>query len=188
MSVRPTLPNVLTGVRIVLIPVFVIAFLVPVWGPPAAALLFAVAGATDWADGYLARRLGQTSAFGAFLDPVADKLVVSVALVLLVSRDASLGMLIPACVIIGREIAISALREWLAGTAAHRRVAVSLLGKVKTASQFAALFLLLWAGGEPAGPLYLPGLVLLWAAMALTFVSMAFYLRLALRAAVPGPK
>lgn len=187
MSIQLTLPNLLTGFRITLIPVFVVVFLIPEWGPPASAVLFAIAGVTDWADGYLARRLGQVSAFGAFLDPVADKLVVSIALVLLVSQDDRLTMLIPACVIIGREIAISALREWLAGTASRRRLAVSWLGKVKTASQFVALVLLLWSSGNMLALPYLLGLVLLWVAMVLTFVSMAFYLRLVVRSSIPGP-
>ena len=188
MKIERTVPNFLTALRIALIPVFASVFFAAGWGPPAAAALFAVAAVTDWADGYLARRLGQQSAFGAFLDPVADKLIVCVALVLLVSRNGSLWLAAPACVIIGRELVISALREWLAGTRAHTRLAVSRLGKIKTVGQFLALLLLLWAGAAPAHPLYPWGLGLLLAAAALTLVSMAYYLALARRGPVPEPR
>ena len=133
-----TLPNILTWIRIAAIPLIIVLFYMPYhWSDPAAGLLFAAAGITDSLDGYLARRLGQTSRLGAFLDPVADKLVVAVALVLLLSKDvpAMLGLsadwrayallALTAIVIIGREIAISALREWMAEIGARRKVAVS---------------------------------------------------------------
>ncbi len=184
--IEPTIPNVLTGLRIALIPVFSVAFFIPGWGPQASAVLFALASLTDWADGYLARKLGQHSVFGAFLDPVADKLIVCVALVLLVSRDGSLWLVAPACVIIGREIAISALREWLSGTRARARVSVSWLGKVKTLLQLASLVLLLWAAPEWSDPLYRYGLSLLGMAAAMTLVSMGYYLRLAARSDSTG--
>ncbi len=180
-----TIPNLLTGLRLALIPVFTAMFFVPGWGSQAAALVFALASLTDWADGFLARRLGQQSAFGEFLDPVADKLLVSVALVLLVWRDSSLLLLAAACIIIGREIAISALREWLANAAKPRRLAVSWLGKLKTLLQLVALLLLLWASPQFDAPLYLWGLSLLGLAAAMTLISMLYYLRLALRDAMP---
>src|SRR5215469_6107017 len=109
------LPNTLTWLRIFAIPLIVLLFYMPYhWSDPAAGLLFAAAGITDTLDGYLARRLGQTSRLGAFLDPVADKLVVAVALVLLVSKDTRALIVLTAAVVIGREITISALREWMA--------------------------------------------------------------------------
>src|ERR1700743_1386996 len=118
-------PNNLTGIRIAATPLIVLLFFMPYpWADPAAGLLFAAAGITDSLDGYLARRLGQTSRLGAFLDPVADKLIVAVALVLLVSKDARLIVVLPAIVIIGREITISALREGMAEIGKRRKVAV----------------------------------------------------------------
>ncbi len=182
--VEATIPNGLTALRIVLIPVLVGIFFIPEWGHQAAAIVFALASLTDWADGYLARRLQQHSAFGAFLDPVADKLLVCIALVLLVSRDNSLWLVAPACVIIGREIAISALREWLAGTHRQKRIAVSWLGKIKTTLQLASLFLLLWAESVLTDPIYVWGLGLLGAAALMTLISMVYYMRMALREAV----
>src|SRR3954452_4366006 len=124
------LPNALTWFRIIAIPLVVIVFYLPVtWARPAAGLLFGFAGITDWLDGYLARRLGETSAFGAFLDPVADKLMVAAALILLVQLGRAEAYL--AIIIIGREIAISALREWMAQLGKTKNVAVALIGKVK---------------------------------------------------------
>ena len=181
-----TIPNLLTGLRLVLIPVFAGIFFVPGWGYQAAALVFALASLTDWADGFLARRLGQYSAFGEFLDPVADKLLVSVALVLLVWRDSNLLLLAAACIIVGREIAISALREWLANATKPRRLAVSWLGKLKTLLQLVAVMLLLWASPHSEAPLYLWGLGMLGAAAAMTLISMAYYLRLAWGDAAPS--
>ena len=139
------LPNSITFFRISLIPIFVAVFYLPFsWSHALTAVLFALAGASDWLDGYLARRLGQTSAFGAFLDPVADKLMVAVALVLLVERDPRPSLAIPAAVIIGREIAISGLR----GVAAMDGVKVppSIWGKVKAGFQYLAIFLALLRG------------------------------------------
>src|SRR5277367_5803675 len=124
------LPNILTGLRMLAIPLVLVLFAVgrrnpQGMGDPAAGLAFAAAAITDTLDGYLARRLGQTTSLGAFLDPVADKLIVAVALVLIVSRDQRLAMVLAAVVIIGREIAVSALREWMAELGHRTKVAVS---------------------------------------------------------------
>src|SRR5215475_1401777 len=122
------LPNTLTWLRILMIPAVIVLFLLPVWWAyPAAGVGFALAGITDSLDGYYARKLGQTSRLGAFLDPVADKLIVAAALVLIVSRDPRWYIIIAAIVIIGREIAVSALREWMAEIGARGRIKVSLL-------------------------------------------------------------
>jgi len=182
-----TTPTLLTFARLALIPVLLLVYYLPVpWAGPAAAAVFAAAGATDWLDGYLARRLNQTSPFGAFLDPVADKLMVAVALVLLVQTHPTVWMALPAAVIIGREIAVSALREWMAELGSRARVAVSLLGKYKTAFQMTAIILLLY--GRPLGglPTQAAGLALLYAAVALTLWSMAVYLRAAWPLLAPG--
>src|SRR5579859_8266879 len=126
-------PNTLTWLRIYTIPLLAVLFYMPYWwADPSAGLLFAAAGITDSLDGYLARRWGQTSRLGAFLDPVADKLIVAAALVLIVSRDPRWLLVIMASVIIGREIAVSALREWMAEIGARGRMKVSMLGKYKT--------------------------------------------------------
>lgn len=175
------IPNLLTMLRIVLIPVFVVLFYLPVsWSHVAVASIFAIAAWTDWLDGYLARRLGLTSAFGAFLDPVADKLMVAVALVLLVDTNptpfAGFFLALPAAVIIGREIVISALREWMAELGERAQVAVSVIGKIKTAAQMLALVLLLYK--EPIGdfPTVETGFVFLYIAAILTLWSMVIYL------------
>lgn len=178
------LPNILTLLRIVLIPVFVTFFLLSLpWANVAAALVFLLAAVTDWLDGYLARRLNQMSAFGAFLDPVADKLMVAVALIMIVDQNPTSlpGPLIaiPAAVIIGREIAVSALREWMAELGNRAKVAVSVIGKVKTFSQMFAILLLLWR--EPVGgfPIIEVGVALLYISALLTLWSMMIYLRAA---------
>ena len=134
------IPNALTILRILLIPVLVVVFYLPFKNHlMVAAMIFAFAAVTDWIDGYLARRLSQMTAFGAFLDPVADKLMVAITLVLLVERHETLLFTLAACVIIGREIVISALREWMAELGKRTSVAVSLIGKVKTAFQMIAI-------------------------------------------------
>ena len=173
-------PNLLTLLRIILIPVFVVVFYLEThWAPYAAALIFSAAALTDWLDGYLARRWGQTSPLGAFLDPVADKLMVAVALVLLVEADPRAWLALPAIVIIGREITVSALREWMAEIGARAQVAVSAVGKFKTTAQMVSIILLL-LHDSVLGPLvYFPGLVLLYAAAVLTLWSMVIYLRAA---------
>lgn len=174
------LPNILTLLRIALIPVFVGLFYLPAdWAYFACALVFALAALTDLLDGWLARRLNQTSALGAFLDPVADKLMVATALVLLVQRDPQPLLAIPALVIIGREITISALREWMAELGERARVAVSAIGKFKTAAQMLAIFLLIYRADMGLVPSYQLGLLLLAIATLLTFWSMLLYLRAA---------
>ncbi len=175
-----TLPNLLTWVRIAAIPLVVVAFYLHVsWADPATGLIFAAAGVTDSLDGYLARRLGQTSRLGAFLDPVADKLIVATALVLLVSRDPKPLVVLTAAVIIGREIAISALREWMAEVGQRRKVAVSLLGKYKTVFQIVGLAMMLYRHDLIGLPTYEIGLALTVLAAVLTLVSMVSYLRAA---------
>ena len=148
---------------------------------PLAALVFGLAGITDWLDGYLARKLNQTSPFGAFLDPVADKLIVACALVLVLYRHPSLYILIPALIIIGREITVSALREWMAGLGKRKTVAVSFLGKIKTTVQIIAILFLLWYQPLMGIPTFIIGVWLLIIAAVLTLISMFDYLRVALR-------
>jgi CDP-diacylglycerol--glycerol-3-phosphate 3-phosphatidyltransferase/cardiolipin synthase len=180
------LPNLLTWLRILLIPVMAGVFYLPQgWVTPSdanllAAIFFGVAALTDWLDGYLARALSQTSAFGAFLDPVADKLMVAAALIVLVD----LGRVAPliALIIIGREITISALREWMAKAGKSASVAVSFVGKLKTAAQMIAIVLLLYATPFAGLPIAFIGTLLIWIAALLTLVSMAYYLMMAARA------
>jgi CDP-diacylglycerol--glycerol-3-phosphate 3-phosphatidyltransferase len=173
------IPNLITVLRVLLIPIFILLFYLPYhWSYMAASSVFALAAATDWLDGYLARRLEQSTPFGAFLDPVADKLMVAVALVLLVQAHANFWLTLPAAVIIGREIVISALREWMAELGARAQVAVSNLGKWKTAAQMLALVILL--ANPPAFTFWVVlGYVLLMIAAGLTLWSMVQYLRAA---------
>lgn len=174
------LPNTLTWLRIGAIPLIVLFFFLPYhWAHPAAGLLFAAAGITDSLDGYFARRLGQTSRLGTFLDPVADKLIVAVALVLLVSQDTRVLIVLTAVVIIGREITISALREWMAEIGARRMVAVSQLGKLKTTLQIVGLSLMLYREPLAGLPVYTLGVVMTELAAAATLLSMVAYLRAA---------
>ncbi|TVQ87863.1 MAG: CDP-diacylglycerol--glycerol-3-phosphate 3-phosphatidyltransferase [Chromatiaceae bacterium] len=174
------IPNILTLLRIALIPVFVFIFYLPApWARPVCALVFTAAAVTDWLDGYLARRWGQTSPLGAFLDPVADKLMVAIALVLLVQADPHALLALPAAVIIGREIAVSALREWMAEVGARATVAVSLSGKLKTTAQMVAIVLLILHEPVFGIPTRDGGLALLYIAALLTLWSMFQYLRAA---------
>ena len=177
------IPILLTWLRILLIPLMIGIYYVPaswlfgVGRDLAAMLVFVFAAWTDWLDGYLARRWNETSAFGAFLDPVADKLVVAVALIMLVDfhrLDASI-----AAIIIGREITISALREWMAQVGARKSVAVSMIGKVKTVAQMTAIPLLLYH--QPIGSFDVQyfGTWLIYVAAVLTLWSMVYYLRMA---------
>lgn len=170
------IPNLITVLRVLLIPIFIILFYLPFsWSYFAASAVFALASVTDWLDGYLARRLQQSTPFGAFLDPVADKLMVAVALVLLVGTHHNLWMTLPAAIIIGREIVISALREWMAELGARAQVAVSQLGKWKTAAQMVALIILL--AFPPVFSFWLViGYGLLILAAGLTLWSMTQYL------------
>ena len=174
------IPNSVTGIRIALIPIFVLLFYLPFkWSHLASAIVFALAGLTDWLDGYLARTLNQTSAFGAFLDPVADKLVVVTALVLLVGEKSIPYLAIPAAIIVGREIVVSALREWMSTIGKKASIRVTQISKIKTAIQMIAIILLL---------IYIPqmgvtfGLIssgLLYVAAALTLWTMVLYLKVA---------
>ena len=177
------LPNILTWLRIIAIPLVVVLFYLPYpWSNASAALLFSAAAITDSLDGYFARRMGLTSRLGAFLDPVADKLIVAVALVLLVSQNHAVMhwlVALSACVIIGREIAISALREWMAELGERARVAVSPLGKVKTIVQMTGIPMMLWRDDLFGLPVYQIGLWLTTAAAGLTLGSMISYLRAA---------
>jgi CDP-diacylglycerol---glycerol-3-phosphate 3-phosphatidyltransferase len=174
------LPNTLTWLRILMIPAIIVVFYLPYsWKDPAACAAFALAGITDSLDGYLARKWGQTSRLGAFLDPVADKLIVTAALVLIVSRDPRWFLVIMATVIIGREIAVSALREWMAEIGARGRIKVSVWGKYKTIMQIVGLSFLLFRQNLLGLPIYKLGLVLTGIATVLTLWSMILYLRLA---------
>ncbi|MBK7422637.1 MAG: CDP-diacylglycerol--glycerol-3-phosphate 3-phosphatidyltransferase [Propionivibrio sp.] len=177
------IPILLTWLRIVMIPLMIAVFYVPeswlydVGRNLAATLIFVVAAVTDWLDGYLARRWNQTSAFGAFLDPVADKLVVAAALIMLVQ----LGRLdaILASIIIGREITISALREWMAQIGAHKSIAVSMIGKIKTVAQMVAIPLLLYHSPISGLDVQNLGTWLIYIAAVLTLWSMGYYMRMA---------
>lgn len=172
------IPNMLTLFRIAMIPVLVIAFYFPEFENKHVVLasIFFIASVTDWFDGYLARKLNQQSAFGAFLDPVADKLSVSIALVLIVSAHPGAFVAIPAAVIIGRELTISALREWMANIGHNNEVKVSIIGKFKTAGQLWAIGFMLYE--QPIGwfsPLQF-GYLLLYISAGLTLWSMVSYL------------
>ena len=182
--------NVLTVARIIMIPLVVFLFYVPYhWGSAAAAWVFILAAITDSLDGYLARKLGQTSALGAFLDPVADKLMVAVALILIVSHDPPeleffrfdphLVITLAAAVIVGREITISALREWMAEMGSRGKVAVSGMGKLKTIFQMTGLSMMLFRSDVWFIPAFELGFYCLVAAAALTLWSMVIYLRAA---------
>lgn len=178
------IPILLTWLRIVLIPLLIAIYYVPdawvvdIGRDLAAMLVFVVASVTDWLDGYLARRWNETSAFGAFLDPVADKLVVAAALIMLVQ----LGRLdaIFAAIIIGREITISALREWMAQIGAHKSVAVSMVGKIKTAAQMVSIPMLLYHNPINGFDVQTVGTWLIYVAAVLTLWSMGYYMRMAL--------
>ncbi len=185
-------PILLTWLRILTIPLVIGVFYVPeVWLSSGkqnliATSLFIAAAITDWLDGYLARRLNQTSAFGAFLDPVADKLMIAAALIVLVWLQRVDAII--AVVIIGREIAVSAMREWMAKIGQSKSVAVNFLGKIKTISQMIAVPLLLY--NEPIGALspQRVGTWLIYVAAILTLVSMFYYLKLALAPRAEGDR
>lgn len=177
-------PIFLTWLRVALIPVFIGLFYLPSSMLADAArnqigtLIFALAAITDWLDGFLARKWGQTSAFGAFLDPVADKLIVAAALILLVDLERTWAWL--AMVIIGREITISALREWMAQLGEHKSVAVAYVGKLKTAAQMIAVLLLLFDAPLMVGVnTRLLGNIFMVLAAVLTLWSMGYYLKMA---------
>ena len=174
------LANSLTLFRIVLIPVLVIVFMLPFkWTNYAAALIFMAAAVTDWLDGWVARAFKQSSPFGAFLDPVADKLMVTTVLVLLVKENPTWFMSFFAAVIVGREVAVSALREWMASIGQRATVRVAGIGKIKTIFQMVAMTMLLWKESLWGLPIYLIGEVLLAIAAVLTIWSALMYLRAA---------
>jgi CDP-diacylglycerol--glycerol-3-phosphate 3-phosphatidyltransferase len=169
------IPNLITLFRLVLIPFILVAYYWPsesryLW----ASGLFMLAAATDWLDGFLARKLNQTTPFGAFLDPVADKVTVAVALVVLVESYSELWLTVPAIIIISREIVISALREWMAETGKSANIAVSYIGKIKTTMQMGSIVFLL--ATPPDTLIATLGLVMLYAAAVLTIWSMVLYL------------
>ncbi|MBT9589543.1 MAG: CDP-diacylglycerol--glycerol-3-phosphate 3-phosphatidyltransferase [Thiobacillus sp.] len=180
------LPNLLTWLRILFIPLMVGVFYLPdgwITSREAnllAATFFGVAALTDWLDGWLARKLGQTSAFGAFLDPVADKLMVAAALIVLIDLDRVAPLI--GLIIIGREITISALREWMAKAGKSASVAVSFVGKLKTAAQMVSIVMLLYFNPVIDLPIAEIGTWLIWVAALLTLGSMAYYLVMASRA------
>lgn len=171
----------LTLLRIALIPVLAVTFYLPIAGAHSVcAIIFTVAAITDWLDGYLARKLEQTTAFGAFLDPVADKLMVAVTLVLIVQADPSPWLAVAAAIIIGREITIASLREWMAEIGQRAQVKVSSLGKYKTTAQMVAIIVLL-LGFDVEQPLFRSvGYLLLYLSAGLTLWSMVQYLAAAL--------
>lgn len=188
------LPNILTLVRILIIPFFVAIFYLPFSSAHLiASLLFAAASITDWLDGYLARSMKLSTRLGAFLDPVADKLIVSIALVMIVGESQfqfvsvpnavvsipAILLVAPAAIIVSREIVVSALREWMAEIGKRRSVAVSWLGKVKTGVQMVALVVLLYCGPATSSIIIFLGYILLYIAAGLTLWSMVIYLKAA---------
>ena len=182
-----TLPNILTLVRMSVIPILVVVYFLPVpWSNVVAAGLFIFAALTDWLDGFLARQLEQHSPFGEFLDPVADKLMVTTVLVLMVADPALQASVISpilfttvAAIIVGREIAVSALREWMAEIGKRKSVAVSIIGKAKTLAQMVSIALLLYQGSIGGVSALKVGEILFYGAGALTIWSMFAYLRAA---------
>lgn len=175
-----TIPNYLTFIRMGLIPLFIIMFYLPfTWAPWVSAGIFGFAALTDWLDGYLARALSQTSPFGAFLDPVADKLFVGIALVLIVGQQHVIYLALPAAIIVGREILISGLREWMAELGKRTQVKVSLIAKIKTFSQMTAIMLLLLYKPHQWAYLGVIGGACLYIAALLTLWSMALYIQAA---------
>ncbi len=175
-----TLATAVTLFRIALIPIFVTVFYLPFgWANVAATVIFAIASISDWVDGYLARSMKQESSFGAFLDPVADKLMVVVIIVLLVEAHPSIYMSLPSVIIVAREISISALREWMAQLGSSTTVKVSFIGKAKTVSQMLALGFMIFSEPFMGLPIYEIGLVIYYVAAFLTIVSMLLYLRAA---------
>lgn len=182
-----TLANQLTILRILLIPLLIIVFYLPYdWRFPVTALIFSLAAVTDWLDGWVARNYNQSTPFGAFLDPVADKLMVAMALGLLIETYHSVWFTIPAVVIIGREIVISALREWMAELGKRASIAVSMIGKIKTTMQMTAIIVLLFDNPEQPSFLTPIGYTALYIAATLTLWSMILYIKAAWPDLRPG--
>lgn len=179
MAYLTSLPNLLTFGRILLIPIFVAVFYLPFkWAKIASAVIFAIASITDWLDGYFARKMDKTSVFGAFLDPVADKLLVATSLLLLVSSNDINYITVPAIIIVGREIVVSALREWMAEIGDRASIAVSYIGKIKTIVQMVSLILLL--ANRPIDNYWgMAGFIMLYLAAVLTLWSMIIYIKIA---------
>ncbi|WP_226813621.1 CDP-diacylglycerol--glycerol-3-phosphate 3-phosphatidyltransferase [Candidatus Profftia lariciata] len=174
---RFNIPTLLTLFRIILIPFFILIFYLPfTWTPLVCALIFVFAAITDWFDGFLARKWKQTTRFGAFLDPVADKVIISTALVLISEYYHVWWITLPAATMITREIIISALREWMAELGKRNNIAVSWIGKIKTVSQMLSLIALLW---RPDSYVVLAGVVAFYVSTILTFWSMFQYLKAA---------
>lgn len=174
------LPNILTIIRVALIPVMIVFFYLPYeWSRFIACWVFVAASITDFLDGYYARKHGTFSKFGAFLDPVADKLTVTTALVILLQDHPTILMMIATAIIIGREITISALREWMAELGERGAVNVAMIGKIKTVFQMTAIGFLLYEADLWFIPVYNIGLVLLYVAAGLTLYSMYVYLKAA---------
>jgi CDP-diacylglycerol--glycerol-3-phosphate 3-phosphatidyltransferase len=181
MIIEFNIPTNLTLLRIALIPLLTVVFYLPwEYSNIASMLIFLAAGITDWLDGYLARKMKLETPFGAFLDPVADKLMVAIVLVLIVQQQASPYLAIPAAIIIGREITIASLREWMAEIGQRAQVKVSQLGKWKTSAQMLAIGLLLYREDLLGIPINYCGYALLYIAAILTLWSMINYLRAAL--------
>lgn len=177
---KANIANILTWIRIAAIPVVVWCFFSEIeFARPIAGMLFGVAAITDLLDGYLARKLGQTSRFGEFLDPVADKLMVAVSLVLLVQSDPRISVALIAMIIIGREITVSALREWMASVGDGAKVAVTFAGKLKTTLQMFGIAFMVFERNILGVEIYELGYVLLIAAAGMTMWSMIVYLRAA---------
>jgi len=175
-----TLPTAITLFRVALIPLFVVVFYLPFsWTNIAATSIFFVASVSDWVDGYLARVMKQESSFGAFLDPVADKLMVVVIIILLVEAHPSIYVALPSVIIVAREISISALREWMAQLGSTTTLQVSFIGKAKTVAQMLALGFMIFSEPLMGLPIFQIGLVLYYWAAFLTILSMIIYLRAA---------
>jgi CDP-diacylglycerol--glycerol-3-phosphate 3-phosphatidyltransferase len=175
-----TLPTAITLFRIALIPLFIVVFYLPFsWANIAATSVFFVASVSDWVDGYLARILKQESSFGAFLDPVADKLMVVVVIILLVEAHPSIYIALPSVIIVAREISISALREWMAQLGSSTTLQVAFIGKAKTVAQMSALGFMIFSEPLMGLPIYAIGLSIYYIAALLTIVSMIIYLRAA---------
>jgi CDP-diacylglycerol--glycerol-3-phosphate 3-phosphatidyltransferase len=175
-----TLPTAITLFRIALIPLFIVVFYLPFsWVNVAATSIFFVASVSDWVDGYLARMMQQESSFGAFLDPVADKLMVVVVIILLVEAHPSIYIALPSVIIVAREISISALREWMAQLGSSTTLQVSFIGKTKTVAQMLALGFMIFAEPLMGLPIFAIGISIYYFAALLTIASMIIYLRAA---------
>jgi len=174
------LPNILSLLRIALIPVLMVIFFLPYASAPVwATIVFSIAAITDWLDGYIARKWQQTSPFGAFIDPVADKLIVTVALLLILYKTPTWYILIPVIIIVGREIAISALREWMAELGQRNAIKVSNLAKLKTSFQMVSIGCLIFYNSLYGLPIFKIGIALLYVAAGLTLMSMVNYMKAA---------